>query len=207
MVRSLATCLLLGASLASGQQPPRFPQLKLEDTTGDQRAIAERMLKETRVGLGGPWNIMLRSPDMAAGMMELYNHFRWRSALPTRLVELGILVTAREWPSAYEWYIHYPLAIKAGLAPQTLADVRAGRRPATAKPDEAALYDFSVQLLTRHMVSDAVFERAKTSLGEKGVVDLTALVGTYAAIGGLLSVSEVTGAPGEGPEYLPRSPR
>jgi 4-carboxymuconolactone decarboxylase len=191
-------------SLASGQQP-RFPQLKLEDTSGEQRAMAERMLKETRVGLGGPWNIMLRSPGMAEGMIGLYNHFRWNSALPTRLVELAIMMTARQWPAPYEWYIHYPLAVKAGVAPEVLADVRAGRRPSAAKPDEVALYEFAIELLTKHTVSDAAFEKAKASLSEKGVVDLTALVGTYAAIGGLLNVAEVAGPPGTGPEYLPRN--
>lgn len=206
MIRFLTATFLLAASCASGQQP-RFPQLTLEDTAGDQRAVAERMLKETRAGLGGPWNIMLRSPEMAAGMLDLYNHFRWRSALPARLVELGILVTAREWSAGYEWQIHYPLALKEGVTAETLAAVRAGHRPATAKPDEAALYDFSIELLTRHAVSDAAFEKAKASLGEKGVVDLTALVGTYVAFAGLLNVSEVTGDPGPGPEHLPRSPR
>ncbi len=195
---------LFGFAVAVAAQQPRFPQLKLEDTSGEQKALAERMLKETRVGLGGPWNIMLRSPSVGSPVMDLYNYFRFNSSLSTRIVELGILVTAREWQSSYEWYIHYPLAVQAGVAADTLAAVREGKRPSAAQPDEIAAYDFSAELLRKHEVSSAVFASARKSLGEQGVVDLTALVGTYVAIGGLLNVSEVGGPDKNGPEYLPK---
>ncbi len=185
-------------------QEARFPQLKLEDTTPEQRPLAERMMKETRVGLGGPWNVMLRSPAMSVSMVELYNYFRWKSALPTRLVELGILITAREWNAPYEWYVHYPLALKEGVSAETLAAIRDGKRPGTAKPDESAAYDLAIELLRTHDVSNSVFDAAKAALGEKGVVDLNALVGTYVAIGNLLNMSEVRGPDGEGPGFLPK---
>ncbi len=188
---------------ALGAQPRRFPQLKLDDTAGDQRALAERMMKETRVGLGGPWNILLRSPNAGQAMVDLYHHFRWKSSLSNRLVEFGILVTAREAEAPYEWFIHYPLAIKEGASAAALAQVREGKRPAAAKEDEAAAYDFATELLRHHVVTDATFLKAKTVLGEKGVVDLAALVGTYQAIGGMLNVAQVWGTTGSAPEYLP----
>ena len=204
---SALPCVLVFV-LAAGlrAQQSRFPQLKIEEVTAEQRPLAERMIKETRVGLGGPWNVMLRSPAMAASVVDLYNYFRWRSALPNRLVELGILITSREWDAPYEWYIHYPLALKEGVSAETLAAVRAGKRPPAAKPDEAAAYDLAIELLRTHEVSTPVFQAAKAALGEKGVVDLNALVGTYVAIGGLLNMSEVRGADGTGPEFLPRRP-
>ncbi len=202
MMKRLLTCLA-AATLALAQEP-RFPQLKLEDTKGDQRALAERMMKETRVGLGGPWNVMLRSPRMATGLVDLYNYFRWNSSLPARIVELGILTTSRECAAPYEWYIHYPLAIKAGASPETLAAVKAGRRPASAAPDELAAYDVAIEVLRRHVVRQPTFESARKALGEQGVVDLTALVGAYVAIGGLLNLSEVGGPDGSGPEFLPK---
>ena len=198
--------LLLFSGAASAQKP-RFPILKLEETKGDQRALAERMLKETRAGLGGPWNIMLRSPNMAEGMVNLYNYFRWKTVLPPSLMEFGVLITAREWSSQYEWYVHYPLAVKAGVSPESLADLRAGKRPGGMKPEEAVAYDFSIELLRKHFVSDAMFQKAKTVLGEQAVVDLTALLGTYVAIGGLLNVSETEVPVTSGPDFLPPETR
>lgn len=202
----LAALLLASALMAQQPQPPtsRFPQLKLEDTaSGPQRALAERMLNETRVGLGGPWNIMLRSPNVGQAMVDLYHYFRWDSSLSNRLVEFCILVTSREVQAPYEWFIHYPLALKEGASEASLAQVRAGKRPAQVKEDEAAAYDFATELLRDKIVSEPTYQKAKAVLGEKGVVDVAALVGTYSAIGGMLNVAEVFGTTGTAPQYLP----
>jgi 4-carboxymuconolactone decarboxylase len=200
---SLPTVVLLGCALAASAQQSRFQQLRLEDTSGEQRALAERMLKETRVGLGGPWNIMLRSPEMSEGLLSLYNYFRWKTALPQPLVELAILTTAREWSVQFEWFAHYPLALKAGVSPSILADLRVRKRPENMKPEQAATYDFTVELCRKHVVSDATFHKVKTLLGEKNVVDLTSLVGTYISVGALLNVAEVKTTAKDGPDYLP----
>jgi 4-carboxymuconolactone decarboxylase len=200
---SLAALGLLACSGAAFAQTDRFPQLKLEDTAGDQRALAERMLKETRIGLGGPWNVMLRSPNMSEGLLNLYNYFRWKTALPQPLVELAILTTAREWSVQFEWFAHYPLALKAGLSPALVADLRVGKRPENMKPEESAAYDFTVEVCRKHFVSDATFQKAKALWGEKTVVDLTSLIGTYISIGALLNVAEVKTSANGGPDFLP----
>jgi 4-carboxymuconolactone decarboxylase len=207
-ISTLVTVVLLASAGVASAQQDRFPQLKLEDTSGTQRALAERMLKETRIGLAGPWNIMLRSPEMSEGLLSLYNYFRWKTGLPQPLVELAILTTAREWSVQFEWFAHYPLAIKAGISAAALADIRMGRRPENMKPEEAVTHDFAVELCRKHAVSDPAFQKAKTLLGEKQVVDLTSLVGSYISIGALLNVAEVKTAAKDGPEYLPAiSPR
>jgi 4-carboxymuconolactone decarboxylase len=199
----LSRILVLVCASAAAAQHPRLPQLKLEDTTGDQRALAERMLKQTRSGLTGPFNAMLRSPEMSQGLMDLYLYFRYKTALPRPLVELGILITAREWSTQFEWYMHYPIARTEGVSASLLAELRDGRRPAAMKPDEAAVYDFSTELLRRHAVADATYQRVISSLGEKNVVDLTALISTYATYAALLNVNQVKIPVSEGPEFLP----
>src|SRR5882724_2732634 len=201
--RLLIVAALLASVRAVPAQQDRFRRLKLEDTSGDQRALAERMLKETRVGLSGPWNVMLRSPEMSEGLLSLYNYFRWKTALPQPLVELAILTTAREWSVQFEWFAHYPLAVKAGVSPAILADLRVRKRPENMKPEEAVTHDFAVELCRNHAVSDATFRKAKTLLGEKNVVDLTALVGAYISIGALLNVAEVKTTAKDGSDYLP----
>jgi 4-carboxymuconolactone decarboxylase len=201
---SMATVGLLVCGRAAFAQQDRFPQLKVEDTSGDQRALAERMLKETRTGLRGPWNVMLRSPEMSEGLLGLYNYFRWKTTLPHPVMELAILTTAREWSAQFEWFSHYPIAIKAGVPPELLATLRVGKRPENMQPEEAVTHDFTVELCRKHVVSDTTFQKAKALLGEKNVVDLTSLVGTYISIGALLNVAEVkTAAAKDAPEYLP----
>jgi 4-carboxymuconolactone decarboxylase len=189
MMKTFRFALVLVGACALGQQA-RFPQLKVEDTAGAQRTLADHLMKETRVGLGGPWNIMLRSPNVGESLVNLYHYFRWDTKLGARLVEFGILVAGREAEAPYEWFIHYPLALKEGVSAAVLADVKAGKRPVGAKPDELAAYDLATEILRKHVVSDATFARAKAELGEQGVVDISALVGTYSAIGGMLNLSE-----------------
>ncbi|MDP4022406.1 carboxymuconolactone decarboxylase family protein [Methylobacterium sp. NEAU 140] len=185
---------------------PRFPQLTLEQLTPAQRPLGEKILKISSVGLAGPYNPMIRSPEMAQRMYDLLDYLRWHTSVPTRLNEFAILIQGRLWRSQVEWYAHYPLAIKAGLSEQVAADLKANRRPEGMKPDEAAVYDFCMELSTRHAVSDATFARAKAVLGEQGVVDLTALTGTYVTVAMLLSMAEEGVPPGKEPPFKPGEP-
>lgn len=202
-MKFLAPLLIAFLAVCVQAQQPRLPQLKLEDTTGDQRVLAERMIKETRSGLTGPFNPMLRSPEMSQGLMNLYNYFRHNTALPRPLVELAILITAREWSTQFEWFMHYPIARTEGVSAALLADLRQGKRPASMKPDETAVYEFATELLRNRKVTGATYQKTLTLLGEKNLVDLTTLIGTYATYAALLNVNEVGIPDNGGPEYLP----
>lgn len=184
-------------------QQIRMPQLRLEDTSAEQRVLAERMLKQTRSGLTGPFNAMLRSPEMSQDLMDLYLYFRYKTALPRPLVELAILITGREWSAPFEWYMHYPIAITEGLSEELLAQLRDGKRPSKMKADEELVYDFSTELLRAHKVSDATYGKALKTFGEKNLVDLTTLITTYVSYAALLNVNQLPLPPGNGPRYLP----
>jgi 4-carboxymuconolactone decarboxylase len=139
-------------------------------------------------------------------MFDLLYYLRWNSSLPLRLNEMAILVTGRLWRSQVEWYAHAPLAIKAGLSPEIVADLKARKRPASMKADEAAVYDFVMELSTKHQVSDETFARARQILGEQQVVDLTAVTGTYVAVAMLLAMAEESVPAGKEPPFKPDEP-
>src|ERR1700683_3846032 len=90
------------SSPAKGKEP-RFPQLTLEQLNDQQRPVGEKILKISSVGLGGPYNPMLRSPVMAQRMFDLLDYLRWHTSVPTKLNEFAILVQARLWRSQVEW--------------------------------------------------------------------------------------------------------
>src|SRR5437762_4331354 len=133
----------------------RLPQLSLEQLDAPQRALADKILKVSSVGLGGPYNALLRSPELGTRMFALLDYLRFNTSLPRRLNEFAILIQARLWTSQVEWYAHHPLAIKAGLSEAVAADLKLGRRPRTMQRDEAVVYDFCMELSTHHAVSDA----------------------------------------------------
>jgi 4-carboxymuconolactone decarboxylase len=123
-------------------------------------------------------------------MFDLLYYLRWNSSVPLRLNEFAILIIGRQWRSQVEWFAHAPLALKAGLSPEVVADLKAQKRPAAMKPDEAAVYDFVTELSTTHRVSDATFARTRQVLSEQQVVDLTTIAGTYVTVAMLLSMAE-----------------
>ena len=155
------------SSPAKGKEP-RFPQLTLEQLNDQQRPVGEKIVKISSVGLGGPYNPMLRSPVYAQRMYDLLDYLRWHTSVPTKLNEMAILVVGRQWRSQVEWFAHAPLAKKAGLADSIIADLKANKRPAGMTADEEVVYDFVTDLTTKHAVSDELFDRAKKLLRTAG---------------------------------------
>jgi 4-carboxymuconolactone decarboxylase len=169
---------------------PRFPKLTLETLHDDQKPVAEAILKFSLNGLGGPFNMLLRSPDVTRCILTLGDYMRFRSAVPDRLAELAVLIHARIWADQYEWALHAGRALKAGVSEATLEALCSGCRPAAMAEDERAVFDFCTAVVERRALSDDVFARAKAALGEKGVVDLTIALGQYTMISMILWVSE-----------------
>lgn len=198
-----AMTIIAGAAGAQAPETKRFPQLTREKLTEQQRPIAEEILKVSSVGLGGPYNPMLRSPLFADRMVKLLDYLRFNTSVPRRLNEFAILIQARLWTSQVEWFAHYPLALKAGLPESVANDLKEGRRPAAMQPDEALVYDFCMELSTTHRVSDATFARAKTLLSEQQIVDLIAVSGTYVTVAMMLEAGQEP-APGGATPLAPR---
>ena len=198
--------LALGVLMAtSANAAERFPPLTAETMTPQQKAAAEAIQSGPRRSLGGPFNTWLRSPEFADRAQRVGEYIRFHSSIPPRLNELAILITARHWNAKYEWYAHYPLALRAGLKPEIAADIAQGRRPARMAADEAAVYDFCTELRRDRRVSDKSFAAAKAALGEQGVVDLIAVSGYYDLVSMTLNVADVA-APPDGALPLPDLP-
>jgi 4-carboxymuconolactone decarboxylase len=182
---------------------PRFSPLSPDHLTAAQQPVVDRLKKSLRGGLGGPFDIMLRSPGMANGMVELFEYYRFQTKLETRLKEFAILILAREWTAQFEWFAHQPAAVKAGLAEPVIEELRQGKRPAALQPDETAIYDLVIALVRDHEVSDPVFTPALALLGEEQLVDLISMVGEYMKVALLLNAGRVGVPAGNEPPLPP----
>lgn len=192
---------LLGFVIVAHAQAPqkekRFQQITIEQLDPEAKKLAEEILKISKVGLAGPYNIMFRSPVFAERMKKLLDYLRFNTSLPTRLNEFAILIQGRLWTSQVEWYAHYPLALKAGLPQSVADDLKANIRPRNMKPDEEVVYDVCMTMSTKHEISDELFKKAKAILSEQQLVDLIAVSGTYVTIAMLLSLGEESSPAGE----------
>jgi len=185
---------------ATGKEP-RFPQLTMDQLDAKQKPLGEQVMKISSVGLGGPYNPMMRSPVLGQLLFDLFHYLRWETSVPTKLNEFAILIIGRQWRSQVEWYAHAPLAEKAGLSPEIIAELKLSKRPSNMAEDEALVYDFVTELTTTHQVSDETYARAKKVFNDQQIVDLTAVAGNYVMVAMLLAMAEETTPPGREPPF------
>ena len=182
----------------------RFAPLKADELTPAQKAWAEMIAPPPRNAkiTNPPYRAYVRNPDLAPRLSALSDYLRWHTSLPPRLSELAILITARQWTAQYEWFAHYPLALKAGLDPAVLSAIAAGKRPENMKDDEAALYDLAMALYRDKRVSDAVYKAALEKFGERGIMDIIGIMGYY-DITSMTLIAMQAGAPNDSAPPLP----
>jgi len=186
---------------AASSKEPRFPQLTMDQLDEKQKPLGEQIMKISSVGIGGPYNPLMRSPVLGQRLFDLWHYLRWETSVPTKLNELAILVIGRQWRSQVEWYAHAPLAAKAGLAPEIITELKSGKRPSGMGEDEALVYDFVTELTTTHKVSDETYARAKKAFNDQQIVDLTAVAGNYVLVAMLLAMAEETVPSGKEPPF------
>src|SRR6201998_2135609 len=186
---------------ATGGKTPRFPQLIFDQLSEAQKPLGDQVMTVSSVGIGGPYNLLLRSPVLGQRLYDLFYYLRWQTSVPTRLNEFAILIIGRQWRSQVEWFAHAPLAAKAGLSPDIIADLKSNKRPSNMAEDEALVYDFVTELTTTQKVSDATYARAKKIFNDQQIVDLTAVAGNYVMVAMMLAMAEETTPPGKEPPF------
>ncbi|RTL69113.1 MAG: carboxymuconolactone decarboxylase [Hyphomicrobiales bacterium] len=180
-VSAAVALLALLAHGAVAQDAKRFAPLPMEALNPAQKAWAEQIAVPPRNAkhTNPPYRAYIRNPELAKRLSALSDYLRWNTSLAPRLSEMAILLTAREWTAQYEWFAHYPLALKGGLAPDVADAIAAGKRPGSMKPDETALYDLVTELYRDKKVSDATYKAASAAFGESGILDIIGIIGYY----------------------------
>ena len=161
-------------------------------TPPEQQAVDEfRRLRGTDPF--GPFVVLLKSPELRPRVSALGEYLRYRSALPPRLSEFVIPVTAAHWHQQYEWDLHAPIALSAGVAQSTVDALAAGQQPPDLPEDEAALYDFCRAVHAGGRPAEAGRARAVEAAGEQGVIDAIGICGYYALLAMVLNAENPTG--------------
>jgi len=181
----------------------RFKPLKWDEMTPAQKTMMEHLVSGERRGAGGPFNVLLRSPEMGDLAQQFGASMRFHSTLPKKLNEMAIIMTARYWTAQYEWNAHRTAAAQAGLNESIIQAIATGKRPASMDADETVVYNFATELLNTKQVSDAGFKAAVGKFGERGVVDLIGVMGYYQLVSMLLNVDRYPLPAGVKPELQP----
>lgn len=181
----------------------RFKPLTYQEMTPAQKKMFENLISGERRGAAGPFNVLLRSPEMGDLAQQFGASMRFHSSIPSKLNELAIIITARHWTSQDQWYAHRRAAQTAGLSQAIIDAIAAGTRPASMQPDEEVVYNFVSELLTTKQMSDKTLQAAKDKFGERGVVDLIGVSGYYQFVSMLLNTDQYPLPDGVQPELKP----
>ena len=186
----LFTLILVAVFTGATNAADRLPTIAPENYSEEQKSAAEEFESARKVPVFGPFEPLMHSPQVMNQARAMGDYLRYNSAIGNTLSELVILITAREWTQNYEWYVHYPIALKAGIKPDIADAIADGRRPMGMSEDEEIIYDFSTELHRNKRVSDTTYERAQKRFGNKGVVDLTGINGYYTLLAMQMNVAK-----------------
>jgi len=211
-LRICCVCALAVASAAAQTKPTtqnlgltgdRFKPLTYDEMTPEQKTMIDHLLAGERAGTGGPFNVLLRSPEMGDLGQQLGARMRFHNSLPANIRETVIILTARWWMAQYEWNAHKRLALQVGVSPALVDAIAAGKRPAGMDPQMEAAYNFITELYKTRQVSDATYQAAKEKFGERGIVDMIGTSGWYDIVSKALDVDRHPLPNGDKPELKP----
>lgn len=174
-----------------------------ETMSPEQRRVYDTVVSGPRGVVVGPLRAALHSPELADRWQQLGAFLRYRTCLPPRLNELAILVTARRWNSELEWVVHADAALKAGLDPAVVEAILASRAPQFADPEDAEIYAYAREMQLTGQVSDATYAAVLERWLERGVVELTALIGYYTMVSMTLNAHRIPLPAGMTPRLYP----
>jgi 4-carboxymuconolactone decarboxylase len=167
----------------------RMPPLDPAAMTAAQQEAARELAAGPRGGVKGPFIPLLRSPELMDRLQKVGEYLRFRSSLQARISEFLMLVVSRQWTQQFEWCVHVPLALKAGLKQETVQSLAEGRRPLGMAQDEEIAYEFCEELSRTKGVSEATYRCAVGQFGEHGVIDLLGLVGYFTTVSMVMNVA------------------
>jgi 4-carboxymuconolactone decarboxylase len=185
----------------------RMPPLAPEALSAQQQAAAAELAAGPRGGVRGPFIPLLRSPQLMDRLQKVGEYLRYHSALEPRLSEFATLIVSRHMTQQFEWQVHYPLALKAGLKREIADALAEGAHPRGMSDDEQVTYEFCIELLRTHGVSDPTYRRALARLAEHGVIDLVGLVGYFITVSLVMNVAHTPAAAGSAVPALESFPR
>jgi 4-carboxymuconolactone decarboxylase len=188
-----------GARSGSFRNPAdadRLPPLPRASLTDAQKEASDRFALVRGQQPFGPFVPLLRTPELMLAAQSMGDYIRFRSSLPPRIRELAILLTCRANAQEYEWAVHYPLALQAGVQSDVLDSIASGWRPHGIGEDEEAAYQLVFEILYQKRVSEPAWQRALKTFGETGVVELLGTAGYYSFLAVVLNAARTPPPPG-----------
>ena len=168
----------------------RLKLLSPSEMSPDQKETYDESIAGKRGAPPAPMMAWLNSPEMARHATRLGGVLRFDTIFPAKLSEIAILVTARHWSSHYEWFAHKRLALKGGMDPKIIEDIRDRRTPSFDDPKGRMIYDVARSLHEARGLTKTLYDEAVKVLTLRGLVEIIGLCGYYTMVSMTLNTFE-----------------
>src|SRR4029077_16643370 len=148
----------------------------------------------SRGALQGPFTMFLHSPELAGRLAHLGAYVRFEGSLDMRVRVLAAMTVAREFEAIYVWGAQTGGARRLGVPEATITAIRENRSRGIP-PEDAAIVEFTRQLLRRHRVDGAGAKAMQTRCGNDGLIQLTTAIGYYSMLAMTVNACELEAAP------------
>ena len=179
----------------------RIPPARRDSVpAGQLDAFDEYVTQRGSIPETGPLSILINVPELIKRGEHLRAYLRGdESSLPLDLREWGMLVTAREMDCQFIWNAHAAMGRQSGLSDSLVDNLRDKKELTGLSPEESVVVDYGREFFRTHRVSQPTFDRARSLLGVRGLIELTNLMGYYSCLAFNINAFEV-GLPAEAAE-------
>src|SRR5919202_1601275 len=152
---------------------------------------------DTRRRAPHPQDAQRYAPAGQAGALlsDLVDHLRYHTSLTGAETELAICTSARASNADYIWNGHVRLGLQAGTREEALHAVDTHGPLDGLTADEALIIRFGRELLESPQVNDDTFNAVRARYGERGLLELTAVMSVYTMNAAILRVMDHQAAP------------
>lgn len=178
------------ADTSTGQ---RIRMLAHHELDAEQQALLDAMTSGKRgtSANGGPFGVWLHNPRFGMPVQHFGAHVRYETSLPPAVSELLILACAAHWRAQYEWFVHAPIALEAGVPHPVVESIRLQKPIPPEYPEERRLVEFSRDLFETGRVGDDRFQVMHDRFSTAQIIEIAGVLGYYSLVAMTLNIFQV----------------
>jgi 4-carboxymuconolactone decarboxylase len=169
----------------------RYQEIAVDRLPPEMKAAYEFTVG-IRGHLPGPSKIWLANPTLLQTITPTGAYFQTQSTLTKAEIEIATNLINAKWNAAYSNYEHEQIGQCAGgLAPRKVQALIAGLPTFFDDPRQQVVYELTSALIAPRVIPQGLYRRARELLGDKGIVDVTILLGWFTGVSLTLAAYDV----------------
>ena len=160
----------------------------------DHPELADQIqrIKDRRGGrLLNLYKLLLQSPPVADGWLQMFSAVRQQAELDDRTRELVIMQVAVLNGADYEYRAHAPIALKTGVTQQQIDALPTWRASELFDERDRAILAYAESITREIHVPDDVFAAVAPHFGSRELVELTVTVAGYNCVSRVLEALRI----------------